>query len=72
VPGILRVLVLTYLSDPVAPLEVQALQNTARALGVTLQGQDIRVGIGTLRQLDVIALTSAVGGQADVAQALLK
>src|ERR1700730_2615170 len=42
VPGISRVLVLTYLADPVAHLQVQALQNAADALGVTLQIQDIR------------------------------
>jgi putative ABC transport system substrate-binding protein len=42
VPGISRVLVLSYLADPVAHLQVQALQNTARALGVTLQVKDIR------------------------------
>jgi putative tryptophan/tyrosine transport system substrate-binding protein len=42
VPGISRVLVLSYLADPVAQLQVQALQNAARALGVTLQIQDIR------------------------------
>ena len=41
-PGISRVLVLTYLADPIAHLQVQALQNAARALGVTLQVQDIR------------------------------
>jgi putative ABC transport system substrate-binding protein len=42
VPGISRVLVLTYLADPIAHLQVQALQNAAGALGVTLQIQDIR------------------------------
>ena len=44
VPGISRVLVLSYLADPVAQLQVKALQNTARALGVTLQVQDILTG----------------------------
>jgi putative ABC transport system substrate-binding protein len=42
VPGISRVLVLTYLADPIAHLQVQALHNAARALDVTLQIQDIR------------------------------
>jgi putative ABC transport system substrate-binding protein len=42
VPGISRVLVLTYLADPVAHLQVRALLNAASALGVTLQIQDIR------------------------------
>jgi putative tryptophan/tyrosine transport system substrate-binding protein len=44
VPGMSRVLVLSYLTDPIAQLQVQALQNTARALGVTLNVQDIRTG----------------------------
>jgi putative ABC transport system substrate-binding protein len=41
-PGISRVLVLTYLSDPIAPLQVNALGEAARSLGVTLQVHDIR------------------------------
>ncbi len=41
-PGISRVLVLTYLADPIAPLQVKALEEAARLLGVTLQVQDIR------------------------------
>ena len=44
VPGISRVLVLSYLTDPIAHLQVRALQNAAGALGVTLQIQDIRTG----------------------------
>jgi putative ABC transport system substrate-binding protein len=42
VPGISRVLVLSYLADPIAPLQVKALEQAARSLGVTLQIQDIR------------------------------
>jgi putative tryptophan/tyrosine transport system substrate-binding protein len=42
IPGISRVLVLTYLADPIAPLQVKALEEAARSLGVTLQVQDIR------------------------------
>jgi putative tryptophan/tyrosine transport system substrate-binding protein len=42
VPGISRVLVLTYLVDPIAPLQVKALKDSARLLGVTLQIQDIK------------------------------
>ena len=42
VPGISRVLVLTYLADPIAPLQVKALKKAARSLGVTLQIQDIQ------------------------------
>ena len=41
VPGISRVLVLTYLADPIAPLQVKALKAAAPLLGVTLQIQDI-------------------------------
>ncbi len=41
-PRISRVLVPSYLSDPVAAPQVNALQETARSLGVTLQVQDIR------------------------------
>lgn len=43
-PGISRVLVLAYLADPIAPLQVNALKEAARSLGVTLQIQDIRAG----------------------------
>ena len=42
IPGISRVLVLTYLADPIAPLQVKALEEAARSLRVTLQVHDIR------------------------------
>jgi len=42
IPGLSRVLVLSYLVDPIAPLQVKALEEAARALGVTLQVHDIR------------------------------
>jgi len=42
VPAISRVLVLSYPADPIAPLQVKALKEAARSLGVTLQIQDIR------------------------------
>ena len=42
VPGISRVLVLSYLADPIAPPQVKSLEKAARSLGVTLQIQDIR------------------------------
>jgi putative tryptophan/tyrosine transport system substrate-binding protein len=42
IPGISRVLVLTYLADPIAPLQVKASEEAARSLGVTLQVHDIR------------------------------
>ena len=43
-PEISRVLVLSYLADPIAPLQVTALKEAARSLGVTLLVQDIRTG----------------------------
>jgi putative tryptophan/tyrosine transport system substrate-binding protein len=44
VPGISRVMVLTYLVDPIAPLQVKAMTEAAPSLGVTLQVYDIRSG----------------------------
>src|SRR3984893_11538417 len=44
VPGISRVLVLSYLDDPIAPLQVKALNEAARSLGVALQVQSVRSG----------------------------
>ena len=41
IPEISRVLVLAYLADPIAPLQVQALEEAARSLGVTLNVHDI-------------------------------
>lgn len=41
-PGISRVLVLSYLVDPIAPLQVKALETIAPSLGVTLLVRDIR------------------------------
>jgi putative tryptophan/tyrosine transport system substrate-binding protein len=42
VPGISRVLVLSYLADPIAPLQVKAMERAAGLMGVTLQVRDIR------------------------------
>jgi putative ABC transport system substrate-binding protein len=42
VPGISRVLVLSFLADPIAPIQVKALEGAAPSLGVTLLVQDIR------------------------------
>jgi putative ABC transport system substrate-binding protein len=44
VPSISRVLVLSYLVDPIAPLQVKAMQEAARSLGVALEVKDIRTG----------------------------
>src|SRR5262249_14940350 len=41
-PAISRVLVLSYLIDPIAPLQVKALKEAAPALGITLLIHDIR------------------------------
>jgi putative tryptophan/tyrosine transport system substrate-binding protein len=42
VPGISRVLVLSYPADPITPLQVTALKGAASSLGITLEIQDIR------------------------------
>src|SRR5262249_15221467 len=42
VPRISRVLVLSYLVDPIAPLQVKALKEAAPPLGITLQIQGIQ------------------------------
>ena len=42
VPGISRVLVLSFLADPIAPIQVKAMEGAARSLGVVLHVQDIR------------------------------
>jgi putative tryptophan/tyrosine transport system substrate-binding protein len=44
VPGISRVLVLSYLADPIAPLQVKAMEQAAASIGLTLQVRDIRNG----------------------------
>jgi ABC-type uncharacterized transport system substrate-binding protein len=44
VPKVSRVLVLSYLADPIAPLQVAALDRVAPSLGVTLFVRDIRSG----------------------------
>ena len=42
IPSISRVLVLSYLADPIAPLQVEALKAAAPSLGLTLQIKDIK------------------------------
>jgi putative tryptophan/tyrosine transport system substrate-binding protein len=44
VPKLTRVLVLSNLADPIAPLQVKVLESAAPSLGVTLQIRDIRTG----------------------------
>ena len=58
VPGISRVLVLSYLADPIAPLQVKALKEAAPSLGVALQIQDIRLAM-TFRRRSTLERGSA-------------
>jgi hypothetical protein len=44
VPKLSRVVVLSNLADPIAPLQVKVLEAAAPSLGVTLQIRDIRIG----------------------------
>jgi putative ABC transport system substrate-binding protein len=44
VPSLSRVLVLSYLVDPIAPLQVMAMEAAARSLGVWLKIHEIRTG----------------------------
>jgi putative ABC transport system substrate-binding protein len=61
VPGISRVLVLSYLDDPIAPLQVKALKDAARSLGLTLQIHDIRSGDDLAAAFDAGAKERAEG-----------
>lgn len=42
VPGIKHVLILSFLADPIAPLQVQAMQEAAQQMSLTLHVHDIR------------------------------
>jgi putative ABC transport system substrate-binding protein len=55
IPGLSRVLVLSYLVDPIAPLQVKALEEAARALGVKLQIHDIRAATDLPAAFDAAA-----------------
>jgi putative ABC transport system substrate-binding protein len=61
VPGISRVLVLSYLSDPIAPAQVKALKEAAPLLGVTLQIHDIRTADDLPAAFDAAAKERAEG-----------
>ena len=69
VPGISRVLVLSYLADPIAPPQVKSLEKAARSLGVTLQIQDIRTAddlpaafeAGARERVDGLVITAEIG-----------
>ena len=66
VPGISRVLVLSYLADPIAPLQVKAMEQAAASIGLTLQirdiwkGEDIPVAFeaGTRERAEGLLVTS--------------
>jgi putative tryptophan/tyrosine transport system substrate-binding protein len=66
VPGISRVLVLSYLADPIAPLQVNAMEQAAASIGLTLQVWDSRIGedipvafeVGTRERAEGLLLTS--------------
>jgi putative ABC transport system substrate-binding protein len=61
VPGLSRVLVLAYLADPIAPLQVKALNEAAPSLGVTLQVQNIRTADDLAAAFDAAARERANG-----------
>jgi putative ABC transport system substrate-binding protein len=61
VPRISRVLVLSYLADPIAPLQVKALKEAARSLGVTLQVRDIQTADDLPAAFDAGAKEGAEG-----------
>ena len=65
VPGISRVLVLLFLADPIAPIQVKAMEEAARSLGLILQVQDIRAA-------DDIQAAYEAGSQARAEGVLVK
>jgi putative ABC transport system substrate-binding protein len=64
VPGVSRVLVLSFLADPIAPIQVKAMEGAARSLGVTLEVHDIR-------KADDISAAFAAGSRAHAQGALI-
>ena len=70
VPKISRVLVLSYLADPIAPLQVAALDKAAPSLGVTLFVRDIRSG-GDLAPAFDAGVSEHVDGLITTAESVL-
>jgi len=70
VPKISRVLVLSYLSDPIAPLQVAALDRVAPSLGVTLLVRDIRSGADLAAAFDA-GMSEHVDGLIMTAESVL-
>jgi hypothetical protein len=63
-----RILVLSYLAYPIAPLQVKALEKAAHSMGVTLQVQDIRTADDLKVAFDAGARAHAEGLLIFVAQ----
>ena len=70
VPKVSRVLVLSYLSDPIAPLQVAALDRVAPSLGVTLLVRDIRSGADLAAAFDA-GMSEHVDGLIMTAESVL-
>jgi putative tryptophan/tyrosine transport system substrate-binding protein len=70
VPKVSRVLVLSYLSDPVAPLQVAALDRVSPSLGVTLLVRDIRSGADLAAAFDA-GMSEHVDGLITTAESVL-
>ena len=70
VPKVSRVLVLSYLSDPVAPLQVAALDRVAPSLGVTLLVRDVRSGADLAAVFDA-GMSEHVNGLIVTAESVL-
>ena len=61
IPGLSRALVLSFLADPIAPIQVKAMQGAAPSLGVTLQVQDIRTADDLTAAFDAASRARAEG-----------
>ena len=70
VPKVSRVLVLSYLSDPIAPLQVAALDRVAPSLGVTILVRDIRSGADLAAAFDA-GMSEHVNGLIMTAESVL-
>jgi ABC-type uncharacterized transport system substrate-binding protein len=70
VPKVSRVLVLSYLADPIAPLQVAALDRVAPSLGMTLFVRDIRSGADLAAAFDA-GMSEHVDGLIMTAESVL-
>jgi putative tryptophan/tyrosine transport system substrate-binding protein len=61
VPGISRVLVLSFLTDPIASIQVKAMERVAGSLDLTLQVQDIRTADDIATAFEVASRGGAQG-----------